>query len=93
MKLAVRIMSGPSLVYAMTYYDSSISGCRLTKIIRPMCPVKALGSTIASGVHCLVHDVNICLSAFQFGRLIAGFAMSPNGRVSMLFLLHLQIAV
>lgn len=80
----------------MTYYGSSISGCRLTIIIRPMCSVlesnysdcfsgfrltninsllfssKVTGSTIASGVHCLVHDVNIHLLAFQFGRLITG---------------------
>lgn len=89
----MRIISGPCLVYAMTYYGSSISGCRLTKIIRPMCSVKALGSTIASGVHSPAHDVNICSLTLQFGWLIVGVAMSPYGRVSMLFLLHSKIAV
>lgn len=42
---------------------------------------KVSGSTIASGVHCLVHDVNIHLLTFQFGQLIAGVVMSVNDRV------------
>lgn len=34
-------------------------GYRLTKSIRPMTSTKVSGSTITSGVHCLVHDVVI----------------------------------
>lgn len=39
------------------------------------------GSTIASGVHCLVHDVNIHLLTFQIGQLNAGVVMPVNDRV------------
>ena len=45
----------------------TFSGYRLTKSIRPMYFVKALGSTIALGVRCLVHDVNIRSLTLQFG--------------------------
>lgn len=43
-----------------------------TKNIRPLQSVKVSGVTIASSVHCLAHDINICLLTFQFGRLTTG---------------------
>lgn len=42
---------------------------------------KVSGSTIVSGVHCLVHDVNIRLLTIQYGRLIIGVVMPVNDRV------------
>ena len=45
---------------------------------------KVSGSTIASGVHCLVHDVNISLLTIQFGQLIAGVVVPVNDKGSRL---------
>lgn len=45
---------------------------RSTNNIRLLRSSKVLGSTIVSGVHCLVHDVNIHLLTIEFGRLIIG---------------------
>lgn len=55
-------------------------GYHLTKIIWRMCFAKVLKSTIASGVHCLVHDVNISLLTIQFGQLIAGVVVPVNDK-------------
>lgn len=41
---------------------------------------KVSGSTIASGVRCLVHDVNISLLTIQFGQLIAGVVVPVNDK-------------
>lgn len=41
---------------------------------------KVSGGTIASGVHCLVHDVNIHLLTIQFGQLIAGVVVPVNDK-------------
>lgn len=48
------------------------SGYRLAKTIWLMPFVKVLGSTIASGVHCLVHDVIIRSLTLQSGWLFTG---------------------
>ena len=45
---------------------------RSTNIIKLVRSSKVLGSTIVSGVYCLVHDVNIHLLTIEFGRLIIG---------------------
>lgn len=42
------------------------------KIIDCCAFLKCRGSNIVSGVHCLVHDVNIHLLTIEFGRLIIG---------------------
>lgn len=44
----------------------------MTKSIRPMTSAKVSGSTITSGVHCLVHDVVIRSLTLLFGRLFIG---------------------
>lgn len=55
------------------------SGSRLVKNNKPLHSSKVSGSTIISGVHCLVHDVNIRLLTYQFGRLfIVGVVMPVN---------------
>lgn len=48
------------------------SGYRLAENNRLLRSSKVLGSNIVSGVHCLVHDVNIHLLTIEFGRLIIG---------------------
>lgn len=48
------------------------SDYRLAENNRLLRSSKVLGSTIVSGVHCLVHDVNIHLLTIEFGRLIIG---------------------
>ena len=49
------------------------------KNIRLLRSSKVSGSSITSGVHCLVHDVNTRLLASQFGRLfIVGVVMPVN---------------
>ena len=48
------------------------SGYRLAENNRLMRSSKVSGSNIVSGVHCLVHDVNIHLLTIEFGRLIIG---------------------
>ena len=54
-----------------------ISDCRLAKNNRPLHSSKVSGSTITSGFHCLVHDANIRLLTFQFGRLFIGGVVMP----------------
>lgn len=48
------------------------SDCHLTEINRLLRSSKVSGSNIVSGVHCLVHDVNIHLLTIEFGQLIIG---------------------
>lgn len=57
------------------------SGYRLAENNRLLRFSKVSGSNIVSGVHCLVHDVNIHLLIIEFGRLIiGGVVMSLNNR-------------
>lgn len=46
------------------------SDYRLAEKNRLLRSSKVSGSNIVSGVHCLVHDVNIHLLTIEFGRLI-----------------------
>lgn len=48
------------------------SDYRLAENNRLIRSSKVSGSNIVSGVHCLVHDVNIHLLTIEFGRLIIG---------------------
>lgn len=48
------------------------SDYRLAENNRLLRSSKVSGSNIVSGVHCLVHDVNIRLLTIEFGRLIIG---------------------
>lgn len=52
----------------------------MTNINRLLFSSKVSGSTIVSGVHCLVHDVNIRLLTIQFGQLIAGVVVPVNDK-------------
>ena len=54
------------------HFGKLLSNYRSTINIRLLRSSKVSGSTIVSGVYCLVHDVNIRLLTFQFGRLIIG---------------------
>lgn len=68
----MRLVGCTVWVHHVSVLRGPTSRHRLTGRIRLMRPSRASGSTIVSGYHCLVHDVNICSLAFQFGRQFTG---------------------